>query len=57
MTSQVTKIEASDFDAILLYSAEPAGALVYKRTREIGITKPIIADAPHGRDFHYGYAR
>jgi branched-chain amino acid transport system substrate-binding protein len=46
MTSQLSKIKASDFDAILLYSAEPAGALVYKQAREMGITKPVIADAP-----------
>jgi branched-chain amino acid transport system substrate-binding protein len=45
MTSQLTKIKASDFDAIILYAAEPAGALVYKQAREMGITKPIIADS------------
>jgi branched-chain amino acid transport system substrate-binding protein len=46
MTSQLTRIKASDFDAIIIYSAEPAGALVYKQAREMGITKPIIADSP-----------
>ena len=46
MTSQLTRIKSRDFDAIILYSAEPAGALVYKQARELGITKPIIADAP-----------
>jgi len=46
MTSQLTRIKSKDFDAIILYSAEPAGALVYKEARELGITKPIIADSP-----------
>ncbi len=46
MTSQLTRIKTKDFDAIIIYSAEPAGALAYKQAREMGITKPIIADAP-----------
>jgi branched-chain amino acid transport system substrate-binding protein len=46
MTPQITRIKASDFDAIFIYSAEPAGALAYKQARELGITKPIIADSP-----------
>ena len=46
MTSQLTKIKGKDFDAIFLYSAEPAGALVCKQARELAITKPIIADSP-----------
>lgn len=45
MTSQLTRIKSRDFDAIFIYSAEPAGALVYKQAREMGITKPIIANA------------
>lgn len=46
MTSQLTRIKGKDYDGIIIYSAEPAGALVYKQARELGITKPIIADAP-----------
>jgi branched-chain amino acid transport system substrate-binding protein len=46
MASQLTRIKATNFDAIIIYSAEPAGALVYKQAREMGITKPIIADSP-----------
>jgi branched-chain amino acid transport system substrate-binding protein len=46
MTSQLTRIKGKDFDAILIYAAETAGALAYKQARELGITKPIIADAP-----------
>jgi branched-chain amino acid transport system substrate-binding protein len=46
MTSQLTRIKSKDFDAIIIYSSDPAGALVYKQAREMGITKPILADAP-----------
>jgi len=37
MTSQLTRIKARDFDAIIIYSSDPAGALVYKQAREMGI--------------------
>ena len=46
MTSQLTRIKGKDFDAIIIYAAETAGALAYKQARELGIKKPIIADAP-----------
>jgi branched-chain amino acid transport system substrate-binding protein len=46
MTSQLTRIKGKNFDFILIYAAETAGALAYKQARELGITKPIIADAP-----------
>jgi branched-chain amino acid transport system substrate-binding protein len=41
MTSQLTRIKSKDFDAIIIYSSDPAGALVYKQAREMGITKSI----------------
>jgi len=45
MTSQLTRIMGRDFDAILIYSAGTAGALIYKQARELGIKKPILGDA------------
>ena len=46
MTSQITRIKGKDFDALIIYAAETAGALAYKQAREMGIKEPILADAP-----------
>jgi branched-chain amino acid transport system substrate-binding protein len=46
LTVPLTKIKATDFDAIVISGAEMAGAIAYKQAREMGITKPIVGMAP-----------
>jgi len=46
LTVPLTKIKATNFDAIVISGAEMAGAIAYKQAREMGITKPIVGMAP-----------
>ncbi len=46
MTVPLTKMKATNFDAIVISGAEMAGAIGYKQAREMGITKPIVGMAP-----------
>ncbi len=46
LTVPLTKMKATDFDAIVISGAEMAGAIGYKQAREMGITKPIVGMAP-----------
>ncbi len=48
MTVQLTKIKSKDFDILIIYGAEPAGALAYKQAREMGIKKPILSSISLG---------
>ena len=42
----LTKIKATDFDAIIIAGAELAGGIAYKQAREMGITQPIVGMPP-----------
>ncbi len=46
MTVPLTKIKATDFDAIIISGAEIAGGITYKQAREMGITQPILGMPP-----------
>jgi branched-chain amino acid transport system substrate-binding protein len=46
LTVPLTKMKATNFDAIVISGAEMAGAIGYKQAREMGITKPIVGMAP-----------
>ncbi len=43
MKAQLTKIKASNPQALVVYGAEPAGAVAIREARELGITVPIVA--------------
>ncbi|MDP2662376.1 MAG: ABC transporter substrate-binding protein, partial [Dehalococcoidia bacterium] len=42
MTPQLTKIKASNPQALVVYGAEPAGAIAIKQARDLGITVPVV---------------
>lgn len=46
LTVPLTKIKATDFDAMIIGGAEMAGAIAYKQAREMGITQPIMGMPP-----------
>jgi branched-chain amino acid transport system substrate-binding protein len=42
MKPQLTKVKASDAQALVIYGAEPAGAIAVRQAKEIGLTIPVI---------------
>jgi len=46
LTIPLTKIKATEFDAIIIAGAEMAGAIAYKQSREMGLTQPVIGMPP-----------
>jgi branched-chain amino acid transport system substrate-binding protein len=42
MKPQLTKVKASDAQALVVYGAEPAGAIAIRQARELGIDIPIL---------------
>jgi branched-chain amino acid transport system substrate-binding protein len=48
MTAQLSKIKAKNPEALIIYGAEPAGALSFKQAREMGMTIPILGSTSLG---------
>ncbi len=42
MTPQLTKVKASNAQALVVYGAEAAGAIVVRQTKDMGINLPVI---------------
>ncbi len=42
MTPQLTKIKATNPQALVVYGAEPAGAIAIKQARDLGMTIPVV---------------
>ncbi|MDO8690140.1 MAG: ABC transporter substrate-binding protein, partial [Dehalococcoidia bacterium] len=42
MTPQLTKLKASNPQALVVYGAEPAGAIAIKQARDLGMTVPVV---------------